>query len=216
MQQFLAQGDVLRPYRATRHLEAAFGSERGWMDVVTEYSLPADFRYQITANRGSDWVQEKVLRAVLNGERDLIAQGMIGRALLTPENYVFRANGIDDHGLAEIRLAPRRNERLLIAGVMLLNSANGDLVRIQGRLAKSPSFPIKSVYVVRAYERIGGAVVPVSLEAKTTTWLLGSVAPEDDLQGPGSGRVVDPSVAFSELTKNEHRRFSAERWEREA
>ena len=53
-----------------------------------------------------------------------------------------------------------------MAGTMFLQPDDGRLVRLQGQLAKSPSFWIKNVEIVRSYERIAGTVVPVTLESK--------------------------------------------------
>ena len=60
-----------------------------------------------------------------------------------------------------------------MSGMMALNTTDGGLVRLQGRLAKSPSFWIKNVDIVRTYERIGGSVVPVALESKAQVRFLG-------------------------------------------
>jgi hypothetical protein len=57
--------------------------------------------------------------------------------------------------------------------MMALNTTDGALVRLQGRLAKSPSFWVKNVDIVRTYERIDGVVVPVTLETKAQIRLLG-------------------------------------------
>ena len=45
--------------------------------------------------------------------------------------------------------------------------------RLQGRLAKNPSFLVKNVDVVRKYERIDGVIVPVSLESTAQLRFLG-------------------------------------------
>jgi hypothetical protein len=173
MRQFLAQGDTVRPYRATRHLEAQHGRRSGWLDAMTEYSPEAGFRYQITDEGGSSSIRADVLRAVLEGERDAVARGDTARASLVPTNYTFRANGIDVDGLANVLLSPRRKERMLVSGMLALNPADGGLVRLQGRLARSPSFWLKSVDIVRSYRRFGSAVVPVALQSTAQVRFLG-------------------------------------------
>jgi hypothetical protein len=40
-------------------------------------------------------------------------------------------------------------DRFLVSGMMVLNADDGALVRLQGRLAKSPSFWVKNVHIVR-------------------------------------------------------------------
>ena len=162
--QFLAQDDTQPRYRATRRLEAENGGRRGWLEAVTDYSPEVGFRYQITAEGGSSYIRGKVLRAVLESERDAITLGETARSSLDRTNYAFEAIGVDTDGLANVRLTPLRKDRVLVAGTMFLQPIDGDLVRLQGRLAQSPSFWVKDVDIIRSYERIGGAVVPVTLE----------------------------------------------------
>jgi len=169
----LAQDDTQKPYRAWRRLQAENGGRMGWMEVVTEYSPESGLRYSIAAEGGSSYIRSKVLKAVLEGEREVIANGETARSSLSPANYVFQPNGIDATGLANVMLSPRRKERVLVAGMMALNASDGGLVRLQGRLAKSPSFWVKNVDIVRTYERIDGNVVPVALESKAQVRLLG-------------------------------------------
>jgi len=173
IQQFLAQDDTVRPYRATRHLETENGSRKAWLDAITEFSPGTGFRYEITSEGGSRYMRTKVLRAVLEGEQDVIANGETARSSLALSNYRFQANGIDDDGLANVLLSPRRKERVLVAGMMALNTTDGALVRLQGRLAKSPSFWIRNVDIVRRYERINGNVVPVALRTTAQVRFLG-------------------------------------------
>ena len=173
IQRFLAQDDTQRPYRAVRRLEAENGNRTGWLEAVTEYTSDAGFRYDVTAEGGSDYIRTKVLRAILEGEREAIARGEIARSSLDQENYRFQAAGVDDDGLANVLLSPRRKERILVSGTMFLRPDDGRLVRLQGVLAKSPSFWIKNVEIVRSYARIEGAVVPVSLESSADVRFLG-------------------------------------------
>ena len=173
IQQFLAQDNTPPPYRAVRRLEVENGSRNGWMEALTEYSPETGFRYEITAEGGSGYIRTKVLKAVLDGEREVIAQGESARSSLDLVNYRFQANGIDSNGRANVLLSPRRKERVLVAGMMALNAADGALVRLQGRLAKSPSFWVKNVDIVRSYERIDGKVVPVALDSKAQVRFLG-------------------------------------------
>ena len=173
IRQFLAQDDSQRPYRATRRLEARNGDRKGWLEALTEYSPETGFRFEILAEGGSGQIRSKVLRAVLEGEQEAIARGETARASLDRANYTFQPNGVDDAGLANVLLSPRRKERILLAGRMFLRPEDGGLVRLEGRPAKSPSFWVKNVDIVRSYERILGTVVPVSLESTAQVRLLG-------------------------------------------
>jgi hypothetical protein len=156
-----------------RRLEAENGSRAGWLEATTEYAPETGFRYEVTAEGGSEYIRTNVLRAVLEGEQEAVARGEIGRSSLGQENYTFQAAGVDDDGLANVLLSPRRKERILVSGKMFLQPDDGSLVRLQGVLAKSPSFWIKNVEIVRSYARIEGAVVPVSLESNAHVRFLG-------------------------------------------
>jgi hypothetical protein len=176
IRQFLAQDDTQPAYRAERRLEAETGSRHGWMQVITTYSPQMGLRYDVTAEGGSGFIRNRVLRAVLDGERDVIAKGEGARSSLAPENYTFTVSGVDADGLVNVLLTPRRNERVLVAGSMTLRPREGDLVCLKGRLAKSPSFWTKNVDIVRHYQRIGGAIMPVELESKAQLRPFGTAA----------------------------------------
>jgi hypothetical protein len=172
IRQFLARDDTQPAYRAIRRLEARNGKRSGWLEAVTEYAPDAGFRYTVTAEGGHAYIRNKVLRGVLDGEREIITRGEASRSSLAEENYTFQANGIED-GLVNVSLLPRRKERVLVAGQMFLQPEDGRLVRLQGQLAKSPSFWIRTVAIVRTYDRIAGSVVPVALESHAQMRMLG-------------------------------------------
>ena len=173
MRQFLEQDGTQHPYRAVRRLEAENGNRHGWIEAATEYSSENGFRYTVMSEGGSNLVRSKVLRAVLEGEREIIAKGEAARSTLDAANYAFQPNGVDHDGLVNILLSPKRKERALLSGTMFLQPDDGDLVRVQGQLAKNPSFWVKKVQIVRSYKRIEGVTMPVSLESSAHVRFLG-------------------------------------------
>jgi hypothetical protein len=164
--------NALRQYRALRRMHALsekFNHE-GWMDAWTEFDS-GGFRYQIVAERGSGTVRNKVLRALLNREQELIANGDFGRGELTPENYEFGAE-TSGPGVRYVVIKPRRKDVMLIDGRMVL-SADGELLRVEGRLAKNPSFWTSQVVVTRHYASVDGVRVPVATESVAKIRLAG-------------------------------------------
>jgi hypothetical protein len=170
---FLSRQAQPHAYRATRRLEAENGTRHAWLDARTEYSPERGFRYQILAEGGSSQIRDRVLKAVLDGERNVIARGEDIRSALALNNYTFKPNGLDADGLANVLVSPRRKERALLSGVMFLRPEEGELVRLQGRLAKNPSFWVRDVDVVRKYARVRGVVVPVAMESTAHVRFLG-------------------------------------------
>jgi hypothetical protein len=175
---FLARSDEpLRTYRALRRLSARnerFNKE-GWLEAWTELDPAGKFRYEIVAEGGSGSVRNRVLRAALEGEREIVERGDQARAALTADNYLFTlASRTDD--VVELRSLPRRKDRLLVDGSILLSADSADLLAVKGRLARNPSFWTSRVDVVRRYGRIQGVRVPLSVESVARVKIAGPSA----------------------------------------
>jgi hypothetical protein len=173
MNNFLAQPRVAHPYSALRRLEASSSGHRAWLDAKTDFSPASGLFYEVTAEGGSGFIRARVLRNLLDEEQRLIARGAESSVALTTENYRFTPEGVSEDGLAVVAIEPLRKERALIAGRMFVTS-DGELRRVEGRLAKNPSFWVSRVNMVRSYRRVEGVLMPVSLETTAQLRLLGS------------------------------------------
>ncbi len=167
LQRFLALDDPSpTEFRALRHLEAEndkFGM-RASMDVWTAVSASTGFTYQVAAEEGSDWIRSRVFREALDAEQRLWASNAPNQASFTPANYIFEDRGESD-GLASLVVKPRRKDMLLIDGAIFLRPVDGELLRMEGDLAKPPSFWTRRVRIARNFQRIAGVRMPVLLEA---------------------------------------------------
>jgi hypothetical protein len=173
MQRFLERESQDHHYRALRRLEAENRGRSGWLEAWTTLQPGESFRYDIVSEGGSAYIRSRVLRGLLEGEREAIEGGERERSALATTNYMFESEGMDPTGLVRIALVPRRREGMLVAGAMFLRPGDGELVKIEGRLARNPSFWVKQVDITRTYARIGGAVLPVSMESRAQLRLLG-------------------------------------------
>ena len=63
---------------------------------------------------------------------------------------------------------------MLIDGAMTLARDSGELLSIEGRLVKSPSFWTRQVHVTRRYARIAGIRVPVAMESRAKVLVMGA------------------------------------------
>ncbi len=162
-------------YRALRRLDAHndhFDST-AWMDVWTEADPNGGFRYQIAAEGGSSYIRSHVFRETLAAESRMWASGATDRAALTPDNYTFEERAETD-GLASIGVRPRRKDVLLVDGLIFLNPDDGELVRIEGALAKTPSFWTRRVQITRWYGRFAGVRMPTALESVANVRIAGT------------------------------------------
>jgi hypothetical protein len=156
-------GETLTQYRAFRrmHAKSEKFSHEGWLDAWTEMD-ERGFRYQIVDERGSEYIRNKVLRAVLKREQELVAEGP-ARAALTEDNYEFSDVEAAD-GVSYVQIKPKRKDIVLVDGRMVLTPDGSDLLRVEGRLAKNPSFWTSLVNIVRHFAKVDGVRVPVSTE----------------------------------------------------
>jgi hypothetical protein len=176
IQRFLSRPpEHLTSYRAFRTLRAAnkrFKKE-GWMTAWTELDPQHGFRYEIVGEGGSDYIRRKVLRKMLEGERDAITSGQPGRVALSLANYRFSVMS-DDGDVAKLQIVPLRADTLLVNGTVTIEASTGDLLSVEGRLAKNPSFWTNRVDVSRRYGRIAGVRVPLQVESTASVKIAGT------------------------------------------
>ena len=170
-----ADHEPLRQYRAFRRLEASNSkfNKEAWMEAWTEGDA-AGFRYEIVREGGSAYIGDRVLKAALEREQAVWNGRLSERSNLTTANYDFMAASLDASGLMRVTVKPKRKDELLVDGVIILTPDTGDLLRVEGRLAKSPSFWTGRIEVVRTYDRIDGVRVPVRTESVAQVKMAGA------------------------------------------
>jgi hypothetical protein len=160
------QDPPLKQYRAYRRMHAVSEkfNQEAWLDCWTEFD-DRGFRYEVVSERGSEYILEKVLRTLLRREQELIAGGQADRADLSTANYQFVEPSAQGDGERYVLLKPKRKDVLLVDGRMVLNEDRTELLRVEGRLAKNPSFWTSLVNVIRQFVRLDGIRVPISTES---------------------------------------------------
>jgi len=168
------QDPPLIQYRAVRRMHARNDkfNQEAWVEALTELNGQS-FRYQITSERGSEYIRTKVLKALLTREQELVGKGEAGRAEISPDNYQFEESDAQGSGFRYVLLKPKRKDMLLVNGRMVLNPDGTELLRVEGTLAKNPSFWTSLVTVVREFARMDGVRVPVSTETVATLKFAG-------------------------------------------
>ena len=156
----------LTQYRAFRRMHATnekFNQE-AWLEAWTELDQKG-FRYEIVSTRGSEYVLNKVLKTLLAREQEIVAKGQANRAEITPANYEFSEPDAHGDGVRYVLIKPKRKDVLLVDGRMVLNESGTELLRVEGKLAKNPSFWTSLVNIVREFARFDGVRVPVTTES---------------------------------------------------
>lgn len=166
VQRYLDHGSSqpVTSYRAFRRLEAEGLGRAGWLEAWTEVDHDT-FRYEITAEGGSESVLDHVLRKYLQNEGQALATGEARRSTLTPDNYVFVPADQQVEGLVKILMKPRRKGKLMLDGAMFFAPEAADLVRVEARVVSNPSFWVKRVDITKHFQRINGLCVPVNVDS---------------------------------------------------
>jgi hypothetical protein len=175
LERFLStKNDSFVRYRALRHMEAKSEhfSSGAWMDAWTEVDANGSMQYQIASEGGSEYIRTKVFRVVLETERRAVNSDASSRVGITPDNYTFDHRPLEE-GLASIAIKPRRKDVLLVDGSIRLRPDDGELVRIEGRLSKTPSFWVRRIDIVRYYRRLAGISMPVGVESVANLLVAG-------------------------------------------
>src|ERR1041384_5658838 len=163
LNRFLSRADEpLVTYRGTRRLEGR--NERfnvdGWMEIATELTAEG-FHYRVINEGGSDLIRGRFFRSMLENEEQIFANGDVARSSFTSDNYDLTPGDASEPGLVKLFARPKRKDITLIDGAVYITDTDADLVRVEGRLAKSPSFWTRRVDVVKQYARVGGLRVPL-------------------------------------------------------
>jgi len=165
-----------QPYVAVRRLEAENrkSGKQGWMEARTTLGNDGLLAVEVLAEGGSEYIRNKVLRAALEGERQLVARRLPVHPPTPPDAYESAEPVPDESGLLRVPLRPGRKESDgLVIGHMFLQPSTGDVVRVVGRLTKSPSFWISQVDVVWEYARVNDTVLPVSFYSTAKVKMFG-------------------------------------------
>lgn len=175
LDRFLANDQQpLREYTAVRRLSAVArgGKMRASLVARTSLDPTAGFRYKVLEEEGSGLLRGRVLHAALEAEVQANSRSQAGRGALTRQNYEFPSSLSTPEGI-RVEIRPKRKDALLMEGTMLLTHDEADLLAIEGRLVKRPSFWTRKVDIVRRYGRVAGFRVPVSMDSTAEVLLAG-------------------------------------------
>jgi hypothetical protein len=172
-------------------------NQEAWIDAWTELDEGA-FTFEITNERGSEYIRTKVLRTLLTREQELVNNGEAGRADITHENYQFGEPTAEPDGFRYVPLKPKRKDVLLVNGRMVLNPDGTALLRVEGTLAKNPSFWTSHVNIVREFATVDGVRVPVATATIAKLKLAGEAQMDVRYEYESvNGRQVDAAALLA-------------------
>ncbi len=173
VRRFLSQEVVtVTDYVSEREILAYNPKTKSFAEMRIEARLHnRNLSYRVLNQSGSKFILGKI-RGGLNDEVDETAKLNPSTVAFTEANYIFTPANSDGMGLYRLISKPIREEKLLIDGSIFVTQS-GELVRVEGKLVKSPSFWTKKVELTKVYDKIAGARLPVFLESKAQVRLVG-------------------------------------------
>ncbi len=176
VERFLSQKTlVVTEYTSIRYIEAHNLKTNLSARMEVEVNLSGNGRkldYRVLNESGSGVIRNRAIRKSLNDERKYTEKIDPDKVAFTTSNYTLTAGEEVVPDLFQLMSRPLRNEPLLVLGSLFV-TPSGDLVRIEGRLVKNPSWWTSEVKFIRVYDKIEGARLPVFLESTAQVKVAG-------------------------------------------
>jgi hypothetical protein len=153
------------------------GSLRGVRQIATDGVIA----YDNVTSTGDKMVNKEVIARFLSAETEASKgikdnKGNPQSIAISSDNYRFRQKALltrNDRQIFIIQVTPRKNRLGLFRGEIWLDASTALPLRESGRLVKNPSVFLKRVDFIRDYEIVEGLSVPIRVESRVDTRLVG-------------------------------------------
>lgn len=144
-------------------------------EVTAEVSFqpPNQKSFEILETRGSGR-GTSVVKHILENESELSKD--VSRNEYSRRNYDFTLLGessLDGRRCYVLSLAPRRDDHALLRGRLYLDSESYRILRVEGEPARTPSWWLRSSYIVLRFAEVEGLWLPVATEGTGEVRMFG-------------------------------------------
>ncbi len=173
------QAASLAGYQDHTTIEAVLPDTRqkGEYELLRTYTAdPRSLSYRSIRYTGDGFVKTNVIIRLLQSEVDHIDKGNPSDTALTEQNYKFSYKGEEtvNGSLTHVfQVKPRHKKPGLFKGKIFVDAYTGSLRRMEGTLAKSPSFFVRKVEFVQDFTDVDGFTVPTMLRSTAKARIIG-------------------------------------------
>ncbi|HEX6466816.1 MAG TPA: hypothetical protein VFZ99_05895 [Terriglobales bacterium] len=150
--------------RRTYHLEYhGLGSLAAEMVVEAQYEAPGSKQFRIVSEHGSKLLLDRVLRKLLEAEKEAANPATQEKTALSPENYKFELVGektIGERHCYALAVEPLIDNKFLYRGKIWVDDQDFAVVQIEAEPAKNPSFWIRRSTIHHEYAKVGDFWLP--------------------------------------------------------
>jgi hypothetical protein len=146
--------------------------------VSARYDAPNAKEFTIVSQSGSTFIVNKVLKRLLESEKEASTDEHRSRTALNDRNYDFQLAGKENVGQRPayvLQVIPKIDNKFLYRGKVWVDAADFAVVKIDAEPAKRPSFWISKTRINHVYTKVGDFWLPAE-NRSTTDVRLGGVA----------------------------------------
>jgi hypothetical protein len=198
-----------RAYMLTREYKFFQGDDvqrpKSQVTAQVSFEPPNHKSYDILETRGSGR-GEAIVKHMLENETELSKD--ISTTEFSRRNYNFALLGeavLDGRRCYVLALQPKRQERSLFVGKLWVAADDSHLLRAEGKPAKSPSWWLKSSYVVLDFGDVDGLWLPVATHGTGDVRLFGRF----QLESRKVGQQVEGVIARGQIKRQRGRGTAA-------
>jgi hypothetical protein len=180
MEKNAERAEALRGFRGTRSYRLEYkgfpGNREAHMVVNVDYQAPDHKEFTVVSQGGSKLLIDRVLKKLLESEREAMNPENRARTALTADNYNFILKGYesDPGGAAYVlQVEPKTKNKFLYSGKIWVDANDFAVTRIEAEPARNPSFWIKKTEIRHVYRKIDEFWLPQQNYTVTMTRLGG-------------------------------------------
>jgi hypothetical protein len=149
---------------------------RAEMTVEMTYNAPARKEFQIVAESGSPWIVRRVLKRLIEAEKEAQETANYASVELNPQNYEFtsleqRPNADGCDYIVSIR--PKAPNKFLYRGRIWVHNQDFAVCRIEAEPSKNPSMWITKTEIRHKYQKFEDFWLPVENQSVSSLRLGG-------------------------------------------
>jgi hypothetical protein len=171
---------ALESYRGTRTYQLDYRgvtTKSATLVVAMTYRRPDEKKFSIVSESGSELLQGRVLKRLLEAEVEAMQQDQRRQTAMNPENYEFRLVGSEQATCGPefyvLEVTPRIKNKFLVRGRIWVEAQDFAVARMEGEPAKSPSWWTKRNDIHVTYQKVGDFWLPARNETNTQVRIVG-------------------------------------------
>ena len=148
----------------------------GELTVDMNYSAPATKEFKVVSETGNKWIVDRILKRLIETEREALDAGNRDSVALNPRNYDFK---MLDHECSNdtcsyiLGVEPKVPNKFLYRGRIWVDATDFAVSRVEAEPAQNPSFWIRKTVIHHSYEKVGDFWLPAENESVSSLRLDG-------------------------------------------